>query len=138
MTKVFVNGTFDIIHSGHLYLLSYAKSLGDHLLVALDSDSRIRSKKGNSRPVNNTNTRIHIMSSFKFVDDVNIFNSDDELVRIIRDYSPDIMVVGSDWRDKPVIGSEYAKQLIFFDRIEELSTTNTLNKYLSSIRENNI
>jgi len=78
------------------------------------------------------------MSSFKFVDGVNMFNSDDELVRIIQNYSPDIMVVGSDWRNKPVIGSEYAKQLIFFDRIEDLSTTNTLNKYLSSIRENNI
>ena len=138
MKRVFVNGTFDIIHSGHLHLLSYAKSLGDHLLVALDSDDRIRSKKGDSRPVNNASTRIHIMSSFKFVDGVSIFNSDSELIRIIADYAPDIMVVGSDWRDKPVIGSEHAKQLIFFDRIEDLSTTNTLNRYLSSIRENNI
>jgi rfaE bifunctional protein nucleotidyltransferase chain/domain len=123
MKKVFVNGTFDILHIGHIELLNYAKSLGDYLLVALDSDHRVNSLKGNSRPINDLNTRITIMQSLKPVDDVKYFSTDQELISLIFNYKPDIMIVGSDYKNKKVIGSEYAKQLKFFDRIPEYSTT---------------
>lgn len=138
MIKVFVNGTFDVLHPGHLYLLEYAKSLGDYLLVAVDDDARVKSKKGNTRPVNPIATRTHIMYSLKWVNEVTTFNTDEELESIIKKYEPDLMVVGSDWKDKNIIGSSYSKKLIFFDRIQGLSTTNTLDKYLIGIRENNI
>jgi D-beta-D-heptose 7-phosphate kinase/D-beta-D-heptose 1-phosphate adenosyltransferase len=138
MTKVFVNGTFDVLHSGHLYLLEYAKSLGDYLLVAIDDDARVKIKKGNTRPVNSIITRTHIIGSLKWVNEVTYFSTDEDLENKIRKYEPDIMVVGSDWKDKNIIGSHYSKQLIFFDRIHGLSTTNTLDKYLIGIRENNI
>jgi D-beta-D-heptose 7-phosphate kinase/D-beta-D-heptose 1-phosphate adenosyltransferase len=136
MIKVFVNGTFDVLHSGHLQLLAHAKSLGDTLLVALDTDDRVSSKKGPSRPVNSLVTRLHIMSFLKPVDSVTAFSNDAELESIIKNYCPDVMVVGSDWQGKSVIGSQYAKRLVFFDRIKNFSTSATLDKYLGSIREN--
>jgi D-beta-D-heptose 7-phosphate kinase/D-beta-D-heptose 1-phosphate adenosyltransferase len=71
------------------------------------------------------------------VDKVTTFNTDEELENTIKEYEPDVMVVGSDWKEKNIIGSNYSKQLIFFDRIQGLSTTNTLDKYLLGIRENN-
>lgn len=130
MKKVFVNGTFDLIHPGHLELLYYAKSLGDHLLVALDADERVKKLKGSNRPINNLETRLTIMQSFKPVDKVVGFNSDKELENIIREYYPDFMLVGSDYKNKKVIGSEFAKNLIFFDRNNEYSSTKIIESIL--------
>lgn len=130
MIKVFVNGSFDVLHRGHLDLLNTAKSYGDYLLVAIDSDRRIAEKKGRDRPFNNEINRQCIMENLKAVDAVKIFDSDGELIDIIREYSPDIMVVGGDWRLKTVIGSQYARDLRFFDRVNDESTTKTLQRYI--------
>lgn len=130
MIKVFVNGSFDLLHPGHIRLLNTARSMGDYLLVAIDSDRRITEKKGPSRPVNDQFTRQVIMSNLKAVDEVKVFNSDAELTDIIKHYEPDIMIVGSDWKGKPVIGSEYARKLEFFERRDDYSTTSTLQSYI--------
>jgi len=129
--RIFVNGTFDILHIGHLDLLNYAKSLGTHLLVAIDSDNRVTEKKGSDRPFNKIANRISLLSNLKAVDEVKIFNNDFELEIIIQNYKPDIMIVGSDWKGKIVIGSKYAKQLIFFDRKIDESTTKTIENYIN-------
>jgi D-beta-D-heptose 7-phosphate kinase/D-beta-D-heptose 1-phosphate adenosyltransferase len=129
--KVFVNGTFDLLHPGHIKLLNYAKSLGDFLLIALDSDERIKQLKGDSRPINDLASRITIMQALKPVDDVTYFSTDNELISLIFNYQPDIMIVGSDYKNKKVIGSEYAKELRFFERIPEYSTTSII-EYISS------
>ena len=123
MIKVFVNGTFDLLHVGHLELLKYAKTCGDMLMVAIDSDERVREKKGPSRPIHNQEERRLFLSMLKPVDHVTFFDSDEYLAKLIKAYRPDIMIVGSDWKDKPVIGSEHAKKLVFFDRIDGYSTT---------------
>jgi D-beta-D-heptose 7-phosphate kinase/D-beta-D-heptose 1-phosphate adenosyltransferase len=128
MNRVFVNGTFDIIHPGHLELLYYAKTLGDYLLVALDTDDRVKSLKGLSRPINNLKTRKMILNSFKPVDHVVSFSTDNELENIVRSYEPDVMIVGSDYKEKNVIGSKYAKKIVFFERIEEFSSTKVIEK----------
>lgn len=128
MSKVFVNGTFDIIHPGHLELLYFAKTLGDHLLVALDTDDRVSNLKGPSRPINNLYVRKTIMNSFKPVDRVAEFSTDKELEHIIKTYEPDVMIVGSDYKGKNVIGSKYAKKLVFFDRISKYSSTKVIEK----------
>lgn len=130
MKKIFVNGSFDVLHTGHLSLLNYARSLGDHLLVAIDSDRRIHEKKGIDRPFNDQQNRYALMKNLKAVDEVKIFDSDEELIDIIRQCAPDIMMVGSDWRDKAVIGSQYAKSIQFFERVNNESTTKTIQRYI--------
>jgi D-beta-D-heptose 7-phosphate kinase/D-beta-D-heptose 1-phosphate adenosyltransferase len=129
--KIFVNGTFDVLHPGHLDLLNYAKSLGDFLLVAIDSDSRVASKKGLDRPVNPQYNRMKLLQNLKAVDEVVIFNSDIELAQTVKILRPDIMIVGSDYKDKTVIGSEYAKQLRFYNRTTPFSSTQILEDFIS-------
>lgn len=104
-------------------MFKYAKSLGGKLIVAIDSDSRIKQLKGSNRPVNNQSDRAYVLSSIKYVDEVKIFYSDSELEQLVQKVNPDIMIVGSDYKGKRVIGSEYAKQLQFFDRICGYATT---------------
>lgn len=119
--NVIVNGTFDILHVGHLKLLEYAKSLGDHLTVAIDTDRRIKTKKGQSRPINNEYERKTMLEHLKSVDKVIIFDSDEELIELVK--NSDIMVKGSDYKGKSVIGETYCKKVIYYDRIEGYSTT---------------
>lgn len=132
--KIFVNGSFDILHYGHLTLLNYAKSLGDYLLAGIDSDERISFMKGRDRPFNNEFERFNLLKNLKAVDEVFIFNSDLELRNKIKDYNPDIMLVGSDWYGKEVIGSEFAKELIYFKRTYNESTTKKLESYINRRR----
>ena len=129
--SVFVNGTFDVLHLGHLALLNYAKSLGDKLFVAIDSDERVRQLKGTTRPVHDTYQRKVMLLNLKAVDEVEIFSSDEELEMWIKQISPSIMVVGSDWRNKTVIGSQFAKRLEFFERIDEYSSTKTIQDIIN-------
>jgi D-beta-D-heptose 7-phosphate kinase/D-beta-D-heptose 1-phosphate adenosyltransferase len=126
--RIFVNGSFDIVHPGHIHLLNYARSLGDQLLVAIDSDARIRQLKGGSRPVNTESERRLLLYNLKSVDTVMTFDTDQDLINIIKEYQPDIMVKGSDYRNQPIIGAEYCESIVFFDRIEQYSTTNKINQ----------
>ena len=130
-TQIFVNGTFDILHPGHIQLLNYAKSLGDTLTVGIDSDRRVQEKKGSTRPVNSVGDRAYMLQNLKAVDYIVIFDSDKELERCIKTVKPDIMVVGSDWKDKSVIGSMYSAELRFFDRIKEYATTKTIQDIIN-------
>ena len=134
MKKVFVNGAFDVLHSGHLDLLDFASMLGGRMLVALDTDEKIRYNKGADRPLNNLKVRKQLMSMLKPVDSVVSFNSDEELEDIIKRYKPDVMVKGSDWRGKKIVGEEYCKEVVFFERTNNESTTNTLQDFVDRRR----
>lgn len=129
--KIFVNGSFDLLHTGHLDMLFYAKSLGSHLCVAIDTDERIKEHKGFDRPVNPLYIRKAIMESLKPVDSVCVFGTDEELINTIKTYSPDIMVKGSDWREKKVIGEEYCGKVIFYERVNDESTTKIIEDFIS-------
>jgi D-beta-D-heptose 7-phosphate kinase/D-beta-D-heptose 1-phosphate adenosyltransferase len=129
--NVFVNGTFDVLHPGHLDLLNYAKSLGDFLLVAIDSDSRVASKKGLDRPFNPQHNRKTLLENLRAVDAVEIFNSDQELTNLVKTFSPDIMIVGSDYQNKTVIGSEYARELRFYTRSTPHSSTQVIEHFIN-------
>ena len=128
---VFVNGTFDVLHRGHLDLLNYAKSLGEYVVVGIDSDERVKQMKGSSRPINCLMDRAHMLANLKSVDEVRFFGNDKELENLVKDVKPDIMVVGSDWKGKSVIGSYWAAKLIFFDRIGEYATTKTIESIIN-------
>ena len=126
MKKVWTNGTFDVLHVGHLKLLEYAASFGE-LTVGIDSDKRVKELKGLDRPFNNTLDRKYFLESIKFVHNVVVFNSREELINMVKEFEPDYMVIGSDYIDKTVYGSEYAKELLFFDKLEQYSTTTILS-----------
>jgi len=123
---VFVNGCFDILHRGHIELFEFAKNQGEYLIVALDTDERVKEKKGAHRPFNSLRDRKKIVSSIEYVDWVESFSTDDELTALVRQANPDVMIVGSDWRGKTVVGSQYAKEITFFERIDGYSTTQIL------------
>ena len=121
MKKVFVNGTFDILHTGHIALLEYAKSLGNKLIVGIDSDDRVRLLKGSLRPINSQLERGTLLNALKSVDEVFIFDTDAELASLIKDC--DVMVKGSDYKDKPIVGQDICKEIVFFERLNGYSTT---------------
>lgn len=115
-----MNGTFDVLHLGHLAMLNFAKSLGTHLVVAIDSDERVKRLKGPNRPINNVSERKIMLENLKAVDSVEIFDTDEDLINIIK--TCDIMVKGGDYKTLPIIGKEYIK-VVLFDRIDEYSST---------------
>ncbi|MFA6610589.1 MAG: D-glycero-beta-D-manno-heptose 1-phosphate adenylyltransferase, partial [Candidatus Omnitrophota bacterium] len=106
---VFTNGCFDILHAGHIKYLRKAKSLGDILVVGMNSDSSVRRLKGKSRPVNNEHDRSLILSSLYFVDFVVIFK-DATPEHLIERLSPDVLVKGGDWKIKDIVGSSHVKE----------------------------
>ncbi len=128
MIKIFVNGTFDIVHRGHLEMLAYARSLGDHLLVAIDTDHRVRQLKGNTRPINSQSDRKFLLESIRWIDKVVLFDSADELENVIKNYQPDVMVKGSDYQGKPIIGSQHCKDIKFYNIVNGYSTTQTIQR----------
>ena len=131
MKRVFVNGTFDLLHRGHLELLNYAKNCGDYVCVGIDTDDRVREKKGSTRPIYNQEERKFFLENLKAVDEVRFFSDDAELEGLVKNFKPHIMIVGSDWKDKSVIGSMYSAELRFFDRIEEYATTKTIQDIIN-------
>ncbi len=125
--KIIVNGSFDIIHLGHIRLLQHAKSFPNaYVYVLIDSDRRIRELKGRDRPINTEYERASLLAELKSVDRVDMFDTDKELVNLIRDYKPDIMIKGSDYEGKLIIGAEFCKEIKFYDRLEKYSTTNKI------------
>jgi D-beta-D-heptose 7-phosphate kinase/D-beta-D-heptose 1-phosphate adenosyltransferase len=128
--KIIVNGTFDLLHVGHIELLEYAKSLGDHLLVCIDSDSRVKQLKGESRPINTQDDRIKMLNALRCVDMVWVFDTKEKLIEQIELYQPDIMVKGSDYKGRSVVGEALCKQVIYYDRTEH-STTKTIQSIIN-------
>jgi len=125
MNRIFVNGTFDIVHRGHLELLEYAYNLGT-VLVAIDTDRRVQELKGTSRPINNQNDRAYLLRSLKFTSGVVTFDTDQELIDTIKSYQPDIMIKGSDYRGQRIVGEAHVPKVFFYDRVSDYTTTKTI------------
>jgi D-beta-D-heptose 7-phosphate kinase/D-beta-D-heptose 1-phosphate adenosyltransferase len=138
--NIWVNGCFDILHTGHIELLWYAKLyyprplVGklpknyNKLFVGLDTDERVRLLKGDKRPINDINTRLTIISNLRMVDEVFIFNTDDELRQLVKEWSIDYMIVGDQYRNKEVIGHENANIGVVYYPVDQRSTTNIIEK----------
>ena len=124
---VFTNGCFDILHFGHISYLQKAKLLGDILVVGLNSDSSVKSLKGDSRPVNTEFDRAAMLCAMEFVDFVVIFD-DDTPYEMIKAIGPDVLVKGADYEGKVVVGSEFAKRVELIEFVEGKSTTNIIEK----------
>ena len=132
MKVAFTNGCFDILHLGHLEILTKSKEFGDRLIVAVNSDESVRKLKGKERPINDFQTRSNMLASFSFVDYVVEF-SDDTPKKLIQIIKPDFLIKGGDYKKKDIVGndivSSYGGETIIIPLIDGLSSTNTINKF---------
>jgi rfaE bifunctional protein nucleotidyltransferase chain/domain len=126
MKRIWINGCFDVLHYGHFKLIEYAKSFDGKLIIGIDSDSRVKQLKGDDRPFHNQQQREFNLKQIKGVDGVVVFNTEDELRNQLKIYKPDIFVIGDEYMYKPIVGGEHAKEIKFFNKLEEFSTTKIL------------
>ncbi len=129
---VFTNGCFDIIHSGHISLLEKAKSLGDILIVGLNSDSSVKKLKGNNRPINNQKDRAKVLSALEAIDKVIIFKEDTPF-EILKSIKPDTLVKGADYSRSKIVGAELAKKTVRIKLVKGKSTTSTIKKLKTAV-----
>ncbi len=124
---VFTNGCFDILHFGHLHYLAAARDLGDRLIVGLNSADSVRRLKGATRPINDEETRTHLLAALEYVDAVVVFE-DDTPLDLIKIVNPDYLVKGGDWRPEQIVGSDlvlaYGGQVLSLPFVTGYSTTN--------------
>jgi rfaE bifunctional protein nucleotidyltransferase chain/domain len=126
MSTIIVNGTFDILHPGHVAMLNTARGLGDYLVVCIDTDRRVRELKGERRPINTQIDRKVMLQNLKAVDIVEFFDSEEELIALIKLYKPNVMVKGSDYRGQRIVGEAHVPKVFFYDRVGDYSTTKTI------------
>jgi D-beta-D-heptose 7-phosphate kinase/D-beta-D-heptose 1-phosphate adenosyltransferase len=124
LKTVFTNGCFDIIHRGHIELLKFCKSLGDIVIVGLNSDKSVKSIKGENRPIFSQDDRMFTLRSIRFVDDVIIFDEKTPY-NLIKSLNPDIIVKGGDYKKEDVVGNDISDVRIF-RFINGYSTTETI------------
>jgi rfaE bifunctional protein nucleotidyltransferase chain/domain len=128
---VFTNGCFDVIHKGHVDYLSRASSLGDRMIIGLNTDKSVSNLKGPSRPIQDERSRAEIVASMFFVDAVVMFDEETpyELINFLK---PDILVKGSDYSIDTIVGADIVManggRVETMDYIDGYSTTNIINK----------
>ena len=131
---VFTNGCFDILHTGHVTYLEFARSRGDALVVGLNSDASVRRSKGPKRPINSQEDRARVLLSLRAVDYVVVFD-DDEPRPIIAVLLPDVLVKGSDWAHyvsgRDVVEAHGGK-VVLADIVEGQSTTGTIERIVAA------
>ena len=126
--KIWINGCFDVLHHGHFQLIAHAKSLGDELTIGIDSDRRVKESKGDGRHFNNQKQRIYNLFQINGVNGIVVFDTDKELSDAIKEYQPDIFVIGEEYKDKGIIGRKHAKKIEYFPKVEGFSTTGLLDE----------
>jgi rfaE bifunctional protein nucleotidyltransferase chain/domain len=130
---VFTNGCFDILHVGHVRYLNYARSLGDLLVVGINSDRSVREIKGESRPIVHERERSEILAALAAVDFIFIFD-DPTPKRVIDAIVPDVLVKGADWNIADIVGRETVENaggiVINIPLVEGASTTDIIKKVL--------
>ena len=128
----FTNGCFDLLHEGHVHLLSESKKLCDYLVLGMNSDLSIKKIKGNDRPIDNEQKRFNNVKKLQYVDDIIIFNEDTPL-KLIQYIIPNILIKGADYKEDDIVGSNLIKknggQIILIDLIPNISTTQLIKKF---------
>ena len=127
----FTNGCFDILHVGHVRYLREAKKTADVLVLALNSDSSVRSIKGEKRPLVTENERAEVLAALEFIDFITIFEESTPL-ELIKYLKPDILIKGGDWPEEKVVGREEVKKwggrVAIIPEVEGKSTTSIVEK----------
>lgn len=130
---VFTNGCFDILHAGHVRYLKKAKSLGDILVVGLNSDSSVRSIKGEKRPIVPCRERAEVLSALGCVDYVVVFNEATPL-KLIEAVRPDVLAKGADWAARDIVGGDAVRRsggrIARITLVKGRSTTNIIRRVI--------
>ena len=113
MKKVFTNGCFDLLHVGHVKLLEFASTQGDYLVVGIDDDKSVSDAKGANRPIVPVRERAQVIASLKWVDEVVVFSGNEELMAMLEEIKPELVIKGSDWKKSEVIHNEGAAVMLF-------------------------
>jgi D-beta-D-heptose 7-phosphate kinase / D-beta-D-heptose 1-phosphate adenosyltransferase len=124
---IFTNGCFDIIHSGHIKYLEEAKSMGDTLILGLNSDGSVKSLKGENRPINSEMDRAYVLAALDVVDYVVIFDEDTPY-HLIKAIKPNIIVKGGDYFGKKIVGEDIADEIKITKLVYGKSTSETIKK----------
>lgn len=131
---VFTNGCFDIVHPGHIAYLKQAKSLGDRLYVAINSDASVKRLKGALRPILSESERADVIAGLESVDCVTIFD-DDTPQRLISELLPDVLVKGGDWRLDQIVGRDEVEaaggKVYSLPYLQGSSTTDIIDRILT-------
>ena len=129
----FTNGCFDLIHTGHTRYLAIARSFGDILVVAVNSDPSVRAVKGAKRPINSQQERAETLAALESVDFVTIFDEPDPY-KVISALQPDLLVKGGDWPIEKIIGRDVVEarggKVVNVPYVEGASTTGIIEKIL--------
>jgi rfaE bifunctional protein nucleotidyltransferase chain/domain len=125
-TVVFTNGCFDILHPGHIHLLTEAKKQGDYLIVGLNTDDSVRGIKGDTRPIVSETDRAIVLNALEAVDDIVFFDQETPL-QLIEELTPDVLVKGSDYQVSEIVGADHVQsqggRVHRVDLLEDKSTT---------------
>jgi rfaE bifunctional protein nucleotidyltransferase chain/domain len=128
---VFTNGCFDILHRGHIEYLAKAASLGDVLVIGLNTDQSVKNIKGPKRPVQDEKSRALVLASLTFVTAVVFFNEDTPY-NLIEQIKPDVLVKGADYQKKDIVGADVVEsnggEIITVNLTEGYSTSSVINK----------
>ena len=133
---VFTNGCFDLVHKGHIEMLTAAANLGQKLIVGLNSDSSIRKLKKNGRPIIDEQSRSILLASFLFVDAVIVF-SESTPIKLINSLLPDFLVKGGDYKEDEIVGSDVVKKNGGETIIIPFSEGFSSSKIIQKIKTNN-
>ncbi len=129
---VFTNGCFDIVHKGHMDLLKFCKKTDSIVVVGLNSDTSIRRLKGPTRPIHTLENRLAILESNQYVDHIIVFE-DDTPIALLKEIQPDLLVKGGDYTLDAIVGREYAKEVIRFTLVPDISTTRIVEKIKNTL-----
>jgi len=138
--NIWINGVFDILHTGHIDLFWYAKlydteGLSYHdamkknkLFVAIDTDDRVKMLKGDKRPINGVHERVKMLANLKMIDSVMFFHDEDEMRYLIEKCEIDYMVLGDHYKDKRVVGAECPKFGVIYYPTDQRSSSGIIEK----------
>ncbi len=135
---VFTNGCFDLIHSGHVYMLAQAKTFGDILVVGMNTDASVKRLKGDKRPILDQASRLALLAALEVVDYITLFEEDTPLA-LIRRLQPHILVKGGDWSPEAIVGKEVVEhaggRVVAVRHQDGFSTTNLIERILVAYQE---
>lgn len=132
-TKVgIVAGNFDVVHPGYVRLFKDAKTACDHLVIALQTDSSIE-RPEKLRPILSVEERTEILMSIRYIDEVLVYTTEEQLFNLIKERSPDVRIIGTDYIDRDFTGKELTKEIYYHERNHTWSTTRFKKEIASSL-----